>query len=174
MTAKIQFTRTHNTLANLGDIFVYKLKAQMKFDGTDATGKTARSISKEVKETTLYILSEGKGSAATLELIDKGFRPKTPPPKDDIIKWMKAKGVSPKRKGKFVRATNSAYKRSATAIAIGISRSGAIKRFANKGSGILNYVFNNQMEPHFTRMTLGAYAEDIEEYLNNNTKRVVK
>lgn len=172
MTAKIKFTRTQSAMNKWGDIFVEKLKAQMKIDKTDASGKTRKSIKQETKETTTYILSEGKGNAATLELIDKGFRPKSPPPKEDIISWMKSKGVSPKRKGKFVKATKSAYNRAATAIAIGISRNGSIKRFGG-GSGILDFTWK-RIEKSYEENVMGAYVDDVEDYLNKNTKRVVK
>lgn len=175
MAAKIIYTRTTSAMNKWGEIFVEKLKTQMKIDKTDASGKTRRSIKQETKETTTHILSDGKGPAATLELIDKGFRPKSPPAGkhlDGIVQWMKDKGVHPKRKGKFVRRTRASYRRAATAIAIGISRRGGIRRFSG-GSGILDFTFN-RIAPSYEENVMGAYVDDVEAHLNKNTKRVVK
>lgn len=174
MTAKIRFTRTETAMNKWGDVFVEKLKTQMKIDKTDASGKTRKSIKQKTKGTTTHILSDGKGAAATLELIDKGFITNKPaPPYEPIKEWMKSKGIRPKRKGKFVRTTEMNYKRAAIAIAIGIGYRGAIKRFGYGGSGILDFTWK-RIEPAYTENVMGAYVEDVETYLNNNTKRVVK
>jgi len=178
VTAKLNYSRTKSALTTWGKTFVNKLKQAVEAADFTASRKTVNSIEGEVKETTLYIKSEATkdGKHAILELLDKGFRPKRPLGKagiDNIVSWMQARGIQPRRKGRFVRGTRSNFRRAAFGIAREVHLRGAIKRYGNKGSDILNKSFT-EIEPQFIEGVMGAYAEDVEEYLNNNTKRVVK
>lgn len=176
MAASIKFIKTHNALKLWGESFVEKIKAQMNIDKTVASGKTRDSVAVEVVNTTLYLKSEAKGKYAILDLIDKGFHPSKPPPvegPDGIMQWMKDKNIQPKRKNRFVSRTETNYKRSAHAISRSISQKGAILRYNRKGSNILDFTFKN-MEKRFEDIVLGGFEADVNDFLEKNTKRVVK
>ncbi len=175
MAAKtIKFNKTESALRTWGFDFIDTLRAQMKIDKTHASGDTGRSIESKVTGTRLEILARSRDDVSILEAIDKGTKGyKKPPSSKNIVEWMKSKGIRPRRNGKIVKSAESNYNRAATAIAMAIMKNGTIKRYGGKGSGVLDFTFN-RMEGEFESQVLGAYLMDLEDFINNNTKRVVK
>lgn len=177
MSASLTYPNTKRGLMTWGNLFVDKLKAQMRIDKTVASGETLRSIQPTVDGTTLGILSEARAGVPILQTIDEGTKGyKAMPPIHQIVQWMKAKGIQPKRDRQFVRGTEHAYKRSAFQIARAIQQRGTIKRFGHTGSGILDFTVGKLLT-QFDNIVMKGYEKDVSNHfqerynkLNSNPK----
>ena len=172
MSASLTYPNTRNGLMTWGKLFVDKLKTQMKIDRTVASGKTLRSIEPTVNGTTLGILSEARGGVPILQAIDEGTEGyRTIPPIEQIISWMKAKNISPKRNRQFVSPKEHAYRRSAFQIARAMATRGTIKRYGYKGSGILDFTVSKLLTD-FDNIVMKGYEKDVSNHFQQKYNKM--
>jgi len=171
----LNYTRLRNTLKAWGDKFSGKLKSYLQAQGFKATGETIDSIKPRVRKKgetlNLEFSSKAKGIYAIPDVINRGRRRGTPPPYMEIEKWIKAKGVPIREKGKFVKHSDSNVKRAAIGIAKGIGRKGLITRFQYKGTDMYKSLFVPE-EPALKQEITNAYQKDIEAYIKRQNKNV--
>ncbi len=152
-------------LVKYGNLLVERYKAQLKIDGTYATGDTANSI--------IYIATSDKLeiiASSVLEKIDKGTEPGNRPEVSDIIKWAEAKSIRPKDgKGRFIKVTDKSILWMAKNIADTIGEVGTIKRFSGAGSGIIDFVYRNQKDEMLENI-FAAYSRDVQEMIDEIVK----
>ena len=157
----MDFSNLQSELVKYGNLLVEKYKAQLKIDGTQATGDTEKSLN--------YIVSSGKLEILankSLELIDKGRGPGGPPPILDILRWAEAKNIKPRgSNGSFIQVSDSSLFWMAGNISNAIRDNGTIKRFGYKGSGIIDFVYQNNKEEMFNNIFAG-YGRDIQEMID--------
>tara|TARA_R110001606_G_C15382953_1_gene650643 strand:- start:1340 stop:1840 length:501 start_codon:yes stop_codon:yes gene_type:complete len=152
-------------LVKYGTLLVNKYRAQLKIDGTYATGNTSSSLNYVIGSGQLEILA-----SSTLEKIDKGTEPGERPNTSDIIKWAEAKGVKPKNKnGGFIQVTDKSIFWMAKNIADTVGEVGTIKRFSGAGSGIIDFVYRNQKDEMLENIFV-AYGRDIQEMIDEIVK----
>ena len=148
-------------LVKYGEILVNKYKAQLKIDGTQATGDTEKSLN--------YIVSDGKLEILankSLELIDKGSEPGVAPQISDILRWAEAKKIKPRGSdGAFVKVSDSSLFWMAGNISNAIRDNGTIKRFGYKGSGIIDFVYRNNKD-QMLKDIFAAYGRDLQEIID--------
>tara|TARA_B110000503_G_scaffold132579_1_gene208661 strand:+ start:477 stop:977 length:501 start_codon:yes stop_codon:yes gene_type:complete len=157
----MDFSNLQSELVKYGNLLVEKYKAQLKIDGTQATGDTEKSLN--------YIVSSGKLEILankSLELIDKGRGPGEAPPILDILRWAEAKNIKPRgSNGSFIQVSDSSLFWMAGNISNAIRDNGTIKRFGYKGSGIIDFVYQNNKEEMFNNIFAG-YGRDIQEMID--------
>tara|TARA_R110000782_G_scaffold269943_1_gene369033 strand:+ start:193 stop:693 length:501 start_codon:yes stop_codon:yes gene_type:complete len=152
-------------LVKYGKILVDKYKAQLKIDGTQATGDTEKSLNYIVNGGKLEILAN-----KSLELIDKGSEPGVTPQISDILIWAEAKRIKPRGSdGAFVKVTDSSLFWMAGNISNAIRDNGTIKRFGYKGSGIIDFVYRNNKDEMLNDI-FAAYGRDLQEAINKIVK----
>jgi hypothetical protein len=152
-------------LVKYGTLLVQKYKAQLKIDGTQATGDTEKSLNYVVGTAELQILAD-----KSLEYIDEGRKPGEAPPLSAIAQWARAKGIKPRGgDGSFIKSTSMTEVWMIKNIAKSIAENGTIKRFGYKGSGIIDFVYLNQKDEMLNNI-FAAYGRDVQEELN----RIVK
>ena len=148
-------------LVKYGTLLVQKFKAQLKIDGTQATGDTEKSLNYVVGTAELQILAD-----KSLEYIDKGREPGEAPPLSAIAQWARAKGIKPRGgDGSFIKSTSMTEVWMIKNIAKSIAENGTIKRFGYKGSGIIDFVYLNQKDEMLNNI-FAAYGRDVQEELN--------
>jgi len=148
-------------LVKYGTLLVQKYKAQLKIDGTQATGDTEKSLNYVVGTAELQILAD-----KSLEYIDKGREPGEAPPLSAIAQWARAKGIKPRGgDGSFIKSTSITEVWMIKNIAKSIAENGTIKRFGYKGSGIIDFVYLNQKDEMLNNI-FAAYGRDVQEELN--------
>lgn len=149
-------------LESTGSAITDRLRSNLQAAGGVATGRTLNSIRHEVEPMELIIRYK-----ASLNAHAWGLGPRVHSPnKEKIVQWMKAKGIQPRRKGRFVAGTEANYKRSAFAIARAIYKNGTIKRFSYQGSGIL--------EKSYNRGHKGALTKALKKLMADNVRKQVK
>jgi len=162
-------TRFDNLQAELikyGELLVERYRSQLKIDGTSATNKTRDSIRYKSTKDELEILSD-----LSLKYVDEGRPAGAAPSLSAIEAWAKAKGIKPKDgSGKFVAVNDRSMFWMAKNIAKSISEKGTIKRFGYKGSGIIDFVYQNNKEAMLDDI-FAAYGRDIEEVIKDIVKR---
>jgi hypothetical protein len=152
-------------LVKYGTLLVQKYKAQLKIDGTQATGDTEKSLNYVVGTAELQILAD-----KSLEYIDEGRKPGEAPPLSAIAQWARAKGIKPRGgDGSFIKSTSMTEVWMIKNIAKSIAENGTIKRFGYKGSGIIDFVYLNQKEEMLNNI-FAAYGRDVQEELNRIAK----
>ena len=154
-------------LVKYGTLLVQKYKAQLKIDGTQATGDTEKSLNYVVGTAELQILAD-----KSLEYIDEGRKAGEAPPLSAIAQWARAKGIKPRGgDGSFIKSTALTEVWMIKNIAKSIAENGTIKRFGYKGSGIIDFVYLNQKDEMLNNI-FAAYGRDVQEELNKiaNTK----
>ena len=148
-------------LVKYGTLLVQKYKAQLKIDGTQATGDTEKSLNYVVGTAELQILAD-----KSLEYIDQGRKPGEAPPLSAIAQWARAKGIKPRGgDGSFIKSTSMTEVWMIKNIAKSIAENGTIKRFGYKGSGIIDFVYLNQKNEMLNNI-FAAYGRDVQEELN--------
>jgi hypothetical protein len=161
----IGFSNLQSELVKYGTLLVEKYKAQLKIDGTQATGDTEKSLNYIVGSGRLEILAN-----KSLELIDKGRGPGEAPPISDILRWAEAKNIKPRGSdGSFIQVSDSSLFWMAGNISNAIRDNGTIKRFGYKGSGIIDFVYKNNKEEMLNNI-FAAYGRDVQEALNEIAK----
>ena len=152
-------------LVKYGTLLVQKYKAQLKIDGTQATGDTEKSLNYVVGTAELQILAD-----KSLEYIDQGRKPGEAPPLSAIAQWARAKGIKPRGgDGSFIKSTSMTEVWMIKNIAKSIAENGTIKRFGYKGSGIIDFVYLNQKDEMLNNI-FAAYGRDVQEELNKIAK----
>ena len=152
-------------LVKYGTLLVQKYKAQLKIDGTQATGDTEKSLSYAVNTAELQILAD-----KSLEYIDQGRKAGEAPPLSAIAQWARAKGIKPRAgDGSFIKSTSMTEVWMIKNIAKSIAENGTIKRFGYKGSGIIDFVYLNQKDEMLNNI-FAAYGRDVQEELNKIAK----
>jgi len=161
----MDLSNLQSELVKYGNLLVEKYKAQLKIDGTYATGDTANSIAYIATRDKLEIIASN-----VLEKIDKGTEPGERPKVSSIIKWAEAKSVRPKDgKGRFIKVTDKTMFWMAKNIADSIEDVGTIKRFNGAGSGIIDFVYQNQKDEMLNNI-FAAYGRDIQETIDEIVK----
>jgi len=148
-------------LVKYGKILVDKYKAQLKIDGTQATGDTEKSLNYIVGSGQLEILANN-----SITFVDEGRKAGDPPPISDILEWAKAKNIKPRGKGgSFIKVDDKSMFWMAKNISEAIGDRGTIKRFGYKGSGIIDFVYQNQKDEMLNNI-FAAYGRDVQEIID--------
>ena len=157
----MDFSNLQSELVKYGTLLVEKYKAQLKVDGTQATGDTEKSLNYIVSSGKLEILAD-----ESLEYIDKGRRPGDAPPISEILRWAESKNIKPRGKGgSFIKVSDKSLFWMAANISNAIRDKGTIKRFGYKGSGIIDFVYQNQKDEMLNNI-FSAYGRDIQEMID--------
>ncbi len=150
-----------DVLSDYGERIVSRIKEGLVNDDTMATGEAMRSVVYSSSDKQLTI-TYNKSVAA----VDRGLRPGEHSPNwQSIVRWMQAKGIQPRAKGKFVNSTPSNYKRSAFAIGKAIYRNGTIKRFAYRGTGVIDKAWGRGLKGAMTKALVKRTEENIKAEL---------
>jgi len=157
----MDFSNLQSELVKYGTLLVEKYKAQLKVDGTQATGDTEKSLNYIVSSGKLEILAD-----ESLDYIDKGRRPGDAPPISEILRWAESKNIKPRGKGgSFIKVSDKSLFWMAGNISNAIRDKGTIKRFGYKGSGIIDFVYQNQKDEMLNNI-FSAYGRDIQEMID--------
>jgi len=160
----MSFSNTDAAMMKLGSLLVSRYKERVVADNTVATEGLKNSFVYRVKQTGATINLEVLASKVA-EVIDTGRgKGELPPPYSSIIRWMNAKGITPK-KGNSARD----YKAASIAIAKSIGTNGTIKRFGNTGTNFIKEVAR-QYEGEGILEILEGYRKDIENAINETIK----
>lgn len=152
-------------LVKYGTLLVQKYKAQLKIDGTQATGDTEKSLNYVVGTAELEILAD-----KSLEYIDQGRKAGEAPPVSEILRWARAKNIRPRGSGgSFIKVNDKSMFWMAKNISKAIGEKGTIQRFGYKGSGIIDFVYLNQKDEMLNNI-FAAYGRDVQEELNKIAK----
>ncbi len=155
------FKGIHEILEDAAQGITERLRDNLYADNTHATGETAQSIRATVKGNEIRVTFN-----KSLSAIDSGNAAGMHSPRvSSILEWMRAKGIQPRHKGRFVANTASNYKRSAFAISRAIYRYGTIKRFSYQGTRI----FERSWGPGYK----GALTKRIKKQMDKNLKESV-
>jgi hypothetical protein len=154
----IGFENLKEELIKYGILLVNQYKARLKQDKTYATGRTADSIIYKTTEDELNIIS-----ALALKYIDESRGPGLPPPRSQILQWVKAKNIKPYKKG--ISEWYMVKK-----IADKIGEKGTIERFLYKGSGIIDFVYQSNKEEILSNL-FAAYGRDIDLVIQDIVNR---
>ena len=151
----MDLSNLQSELVKYGTLLVEKYKAQLKIDGTQATGDTEKSLNYIVGSGQLEVIAD-----RSIKFIDEGRGAGGNPPISKILEWMRAKRIKPSANNKKVSEWFIAKRISET-----IGEKGTIKRFGYKGSGIIDFVYQNQKEEMLNNI-FAAYGRDVQEELN--------
>ena len=151
----MDLSNLQSELVKYGTLLVEKYKAQLKIDGTQATGDTEKSLNYIVGSGQLEVIAD-----RSIKFIDEGRGEGGNPPISKILEWMRAKRIKPSANNKKVSEWFIAKRISET-----IGEKGTIKRFGYKGSGIIDFVYQNQKEEMLNNI-FAAYGRDVQEELN--------
>lgn len=164
--ASMSFDNLQAELNKYGKLLVERYKAQMKIDGTDATGDTANSIKYIATQSELDIIAD-----KALEYIDKGRKAGEAPPLSAIAQWARAKGIRPRGGGgSFIKSNAITEYWMIKNIAKSIAENGTIKRFGYKGSGIIDFVYQSNKDEVLNGI-FAAYGRDIQEMIDEIVKQ---
>jgi hypothetical protein len=152
-------------LVSYGKMLVEKYKAQLRIDGTYATGDTANSLDYTISNNELVILAD-----MAMSHIDQGREGGGQPPIQEILNWATAKGIRPKDgSGRFIEINDRTMFRMAANISKAISYNGTIKRFGGKGSGIIDFVYQGNKSDIVKGIFL-AYSNDVDNMIEEIIK----
>ena len=147
-------------LISYGKMLVEKYKAQLKIDGTYASGETANSLDYQITNGELVILAN-----MAMKRIDEGRPAGGQPPIPAILEWARAKGIRPRDgSGKFIQVNDKTMFRMAANISKAIAYNGTIKRFGYKGSGIIDFVYQRNKN-EITEGIFLAYKDDVDNMI---------
>ena len=159
--ADLNYSNLQSELVKYGTLLVERYKAQLKIDGTQATGDTEKSLNYIVGSGQLEILAD-----KSLEYIDNGREPGESPPLSAIAQWARAKGIKPRGGGgSFIKSNYITEVWMIKNIAKSIAENGTIKRFGYKGSGIIEFVYQNNKEEMLNNI-FAAYGRDVQEQID--------
>ena len=153
--ATMDTNNLQSELVKYGKILVDKYKAQLKIDGTQATGDTEKSLNYIVGSGQLEIIAD-----RSIKFIDEGRGEGGNPPISKILEWMRAKKIKPSTNNKKISEWFIAKRISET-----IGDRGTIKRFGYKGSGIIDFVYQNQKDEMLNNI-FAAYGRDVQEIID--------
>ena len=137
----MDFRGASTILKKYGEQITDAIKSKLRSDNTYASGDSYNSVRYNVNENELEIYYSG-----IVDVIDKGLGPKqTYPTINSIVRWMDAKGIQPRnlKTGRFVKKTRAYQRRTAFALRSAIVKRGTIKDFGSKGTGVLDFAFND-------------------------------
>jgi hypothetical protein len=145
ITVKIVTVSLVSILSGYGNTAVAQIRQNLASTGTNATGKTSRSLRFEVKEQgdKTYLKILGKPYIAVVETGRKATPQYTKPSKsfvDEIREWTKARGINP----------NAAY-----AIAKSIHHKGT----PPTGKKIISNVINDDLVSRISKSILDTFAK---------------
>ncbi len=145
-------------LHKIGGYYVAELKNRLAADGNVASQDLANSISSSVVKDAVVITAN-----KYLQALSEGKKHTSKNPSPEMVKsvsrWMKFKGITPRRGG----LTDSSYKRSAFAIARRINMSGWA------GSKVIQKAFlaiENKVDKEIT----SAFKKEIQRIINDINK----
>lgn len=145
-------------LHKIGGYYVAELKNRLAADGNVASQDLANSISSSVVKDAVVITAN-----KYLQALSEGKKHTSKNPSPEMVKsvsrWMKFKGITPRRGG----LTDSSYKRSAFAIARRINMSGWA------GSKVIQKAFlaiENKVDKEIT----SAFKKEIQRLINDINK----
>lgn len=152
-------------LVSYGKMLVEKYKAQLRIDGTYATGDVANSLDYRITNNELVILAD-----MAMKYIDKGRGGGGQPPISEILEWARAKGIRPRDgSGRFIEVNDRTMFRMAANISKAISYNGTIKRFGGKGSDIIDFVYQRNKSDIIEGIFL-AYSDDVDNMIEEIIK----
>lgn len=167
------YKRTTATMERWGKVLEDELARIMRSLDLVASGRTVSSIKGEVvvdgTKIKLSINAESNKGVSVIDVLDTGQKPSQAKwPAGAIEQWIRDRGLTPRRKGRFVRATDTNIKRSAYAIARAIREKGTIKRFGYGGANLYEQVFAPRAQAIGDDIA-SSYAADVEEHIDNIT-----
>lgn len=176
------YKRTTAAMERWGKVLEDELARIMRSLDLVASGRTVSSIKGEVvvdgTKIKLNINAESNKGVSVIDVLDTGQKPSQAKwPAGAIEQWIRDRGLTPRRKGRFVRATDTNIKRSAYAIARAIRESaiarairerGTIKRFGYGGANLYEQVFAPRAQAIGDDIA-SSYAADVEEHIDNIT-----
>lgn len=154
-------SRLQATLEQYKEKIVTQLKDRLTQEGLVGTSTLRNSIYGTVNETGINIFAAGYW-----EWVEEGRGPGKMPPRNKILEWVEAKGLS---------SSNIKYKRAnrlkdiAWMVAKSIAEKGTIKRYEYQGSKFIDFVSKNIMSS-LTKDVEESYLKDINDQINGNTK----
>jgi hypothetical protein len=156
-----------DVLNKIGQYYTARLKENLRSDGNYATGKLDRAIGYRVDGNTLVVTATG--SAAVLLSLSSGRKQSNKLPSREmvtrVVDWMKAKGMRPlsrNKKGRFLKQTESTFRKSAYALGRSMLRRGY------KGSQVISRSYR-ELEKNIDADILAAFRKGLEDNLNNIT-----
>lgn len=167
-----KYVNLKRLLTAYGELLVKQYRDRLRSDNTYASGKASKSLDYDVRigeiESELEVIGERYITA-----INDGRGPnKQRPPSTAILHWMREKNIRVRdSKGRFTTMTEYKMRSAAFAIARGIGKNGAIKRFNNTGTGLIDIVYNN-ISDVFGQEVVEAFGQDIEYTLKRYLKEV--
>jgi hypothetical protein len=163
-------SRLAEALSQMSDDFLQSVIRQTRVDKLEASGKLASSYRTEKVDNGFILVNDAKYSKAVLKTgVDKR---KARPSSDNVIAWMKKRGLRPYVKlpngaTRFSKITDSSWKKAAFAIInykgrnnVGIYGGGLIKRFGYKGSDTLQKVVDTKIKKWAVDISK-AFKEDL-------------
>lgn len=139
-----------NIFDNYGKLIVADLKRKLQEDDTNVTGSAVSSLSYLINENGLEII--GNKYISAIDTGTSGYN--NPPSPINIEKWIRARGIT---------ADNPKYKIKDLAFAISrtIYKKGTIWRFQYKGSNLIQFVIDKNLQP---------LSEDLGKVLSTEIK----
>ena len=164
--AKVVYTRTRKALNEIGRMAVSRIRRFLTQEGhpphgnpSQATGATGRSTNYAIQQSgdvyKMGISSRSRKGYQILNIIDRGRSkggPSTAPPYDEILEWMRAKGIRGNRKN---------AKANAIGIAQGIAINGVRPR------SVFDKALNPE-RPKWEEKIKVAIGKDIDTYVDEN------
>ena len=156
-----------DALNRVGKYYVGAIKTRLKEKGLYSTGELDRSLDYEIAGQQVDVLTTQYGEAVDQgsSVASTGFGKVSRRFVDDILRWAKMKGISPKRGP----ATEGNMRKMAYAIGRTIQKDGIIQRFGNSGAKVFDAVYA-ELEKRIGEDILNAYKMDVEDVLDNINK----
>ena len=162
---------TNKMLKKLGDDLVAKMIREISAKGKVASGELIKKFNvPDVVDNTLRIYNDAfsKGYNGQIEYysgnVDLGRRPGKRPPVNNIIKWLRDKGITGRdvRTGKFIKRRDAAF---------AISR-----KIGDYGYQGINYVQNTTLKfkPYIEQKLGLTYSEEIINMLKTEISKIQK
>lgn len=151
-------------LNKVGKYYVNAIKGRLKEKGHYSTGELDRSLDYEIAGQQIDILTTQYGEAVDQgsSVSSQGFGKVSRRFVDDILRWARMKGISPK-KGP---ATEGNMRKMAYAIGRTIQKDGIIQKYGNQGAKVFDQVYS-ELEEQIGEEILAAYQQDVLEQLND-------
>ena len=147
--------RIKTALRKIGEYYIAELKNRLAADGKDVTGDLRKSLTSEVVEDGVIITAN-----RYLMAISGGKKATSKGPSRTMVhrveRWMKAKGLTPRKGG----MTPLAYRRASFGIAKAINRRGW------KGSGVIQKSFRaieSSIDEELTKAIKTHFEDKIKE-----------
>ena len=161
----MDFKGVSTILNKYGEQITNAIKSKLRSDKTYASGDSYNSVSYKVtKSNELEIYYSG-----IVDVIDKGLTPEQEayPTINSIVKWMEDKGIQPRnlKTGRFVKKTRAYQRRTAFALRSAIVKRGTIKGFGYRGSGVIDFAFNDKIKDNMIKEVSSEVYDEINEQI---------